>query len=148
MPAESTLVVGTIAFPLGSARGISAQCAPIAQRAIFRRTVNGELMFLGEPQYDLWGVSLSVSDQRAASDALALGSVHVVDLPVWWNHPNGGTPRRPYVPGSTYVEGTNTHYRPRMTMMVTGYQEQHDEWGAIVGWTLALEELKPAEVVP
>jgi hypothetical protein len=52
-----------------------------------------------------------------------------------------GSPDRPVVTDSSRTDGDWTFYRPQLTMRVTSYSTQTDEYGAAVGWQLDLEEI-------
>jgi hypothetical protein len=45
------------------------------------------------------------------------------------------------VSGSSRTEGSWTYYRPELTMRVVRLTTSTNEWGAVVGWTLELEEV-------
>ncbi len=53
----------------------------------------------------------------------------------------GGSPARPVVPGSSYVNGAFTVYRPRLVMLVVDLDVSREEWAAGTPWTLELEEV-------
>ena len=53
-------------------------------------------------------------------------------------HADGGTPERTVVASRT--EGGFVFYRPRLAMRVLSFDIDRDEWGAVVAWTMTLEE--------
>ena len=54
---------------------------------------------------------------------------------------SGGTAQRSVVSGSSRTVGSFTFYRPQLSMQVTNFSLQTDEWGAVVSWTLDAEEV-------
>ncbi len=57
------------------------------------------------------------------------------------SYPTGSTPARPPVSGSQRIEGTNTFYRPLLTMIITDIKNSFQEYQAINEWTITLEEV-------
>jgi len=125
-----------------SARGLSQTLDPIAAASQLRRTVNGNLKDLSAPQFRKYVSAISCNDQNApALDGVWPGLELTVDCVATLSFKTGGTPQRPVVPGSLRTEGEFTIYRPRLLMKVVSYSEQEDEWGAVISWTLNLEEV-------
>ncbi len=126
-----------------SARGLSQQLSPLEQMSNQRRTINGTLIDLAASQFQKYISSISGNDQQSpAFDGNWPGKIVTVDCIVELAYPtSGGSPAKPVVPGSSRVEGDFTFYRPRLTMIIASYQTTLDEWGAIVGWQLDLEEV-------
>jgi hypothetical protein len=146
LPAEGTLLVlSGMGIPLYSARGLSQSLRPIGATAHAERTVNGTLVDLSAAQFRKFASTISCSDQRApAIDDIWPGMIVTVDCVATLAYPSassGAGGIRDAVEGSEITEGNFTHYRPRLEMMVMDYAEQVDEWGAVVAWSLELEEV-------
>jgi hypothetical protein len=140
--AVNTLLVLTgMGVPPYSARGLSQTLEPIAASGDVRRTVNGTLRDLSMAQFRKYRSTITCQDQTApAIDGVWPGKLLTVDCVAELSFPIGGAAERPVVPGSQRDEAGFTFYRPRLAMLVTGYSESIDEYGAAVGWQLALEE--------
>lgn len=125
-----------------SARGLQQTLTPIAQAAVLRRTVNGALVDLSVAALRKYASTITCDDQRVpALDGVWPGAQVTVDCVAELAYlTSGGTPKRTVVSSSSRVEGAFTFYRPRLTMLITGYQTSFDEYQAAVGWTLELEE--------
>lgn len=142
---DSTLLVLTgIGVTPYSARGLTQTLEVIQQAAQLRRTVDGTLVSVSQPQFQKYRSTISCTDQEApALDGVWPGLLVTVDCVAELAYPAGSSagPSRDAVPGSTRTEGDFDFYRPRLDMMVVGFTEQTDEYGASVGWTLELEEV-------
>lgn len=53
----------------------------------------------------------------------------------------GGSPEKPVVDGSARTVLSWTYYRPLLSMMMTGFNPEYDEYGAMTRWSLDLEEV-------
>lgn len=138
------LRLSPISIPLYSARAVTETLAPIQIAARYGRTVNGELIDLSAIQLRKYGVSLTCTDQQSpALSGVWPGQILTVDciseLAYETNSDNG--PERTVVEGSSREESGFTFYRPRLTMMVTAFSYNTDEYEALIGWTLTLEEV-------
>jgi hypothetical protein len=141
MSDDTLLVLAGVGIPAYSARGLSQQLEPIDGAANMRRTINGALNDLSVVQFRKYRSTISCSDQEPpAVDGVWPGRVVTVDCVAELSYPVGGTPQRPVVAGSERIEGDFTFYRPQLTMLVTGFSVQRDEWGAEVQWQMELEE--------
>ena len=77
-----------------------------------------------------------------ALDGIWPGAVVIVDCVAELSYvTSGGSPDRTVVSGSSRTEGSFTYYRPQLTMMVTRFNVNTDEWKAVVGWDMTLEEV-------
>jgi hypothetical protein len=45
------------------------------------------------------------------------------------------------VAGSSRTEAGFTFYRPQLTMLITDFNVNRDEWGNATSWTMNLEEV-------
>lgn len=140
------LRLAPIDVPPYSARGIRQTLEPIDGGQL-RRTVNGTLIDLSESIFRKYRSSITCTDQQhPALSGVWIGETLTVDCVVELAYLTaGGSPERSLASTTddtaTRTEGLYTFYRPRLTMMVTGWSVQRDEWGASVGWTLDLEEV-------
>jgi hypothetical protein len=124
-----------------SARGLQQTLEPIDQAAVLRRTINGILVDMSSPQFQKYKSTITGNDHKPPScDGLWPGRQIIVDCIAEMAYPNGGTPQRPVVDGSSYSEAGFVFYRPRLTMIVVAFAIQADEWGAQVGWHMDIEE--------
>jgi hypothetical protein len=149
--ADVTLLrLSPIGIPPYSARGISQTLEPIDAAASMRRTVNGTLVDISASQFRLYKSSISCTDQdHPALDGIWPGQILTVDCicELSYADTTDGSPSRPLA--DTSAERTDEGYvffRPQLTMMVTGYKVDNDEWGHDIGWTLDLEEVAPENV--
>jgi hypothetical protein len=143
MAGETVLVISAIGVPPYSARGLTQTLEPIAAALNQRRTVNGALVNLAPTQFKKYRSKITCTDILApAIDGMFPGLEVTVDCVAELAYLTaGGTPQRTVVDGSSRVEGAFTYYRPRLTMMVTGFTDSEDEYGATVAWSLDLEEV-------
>jgi hypothetical protein len=137
------LVLDGQGLPPYSGRGITQTLDPIGQAANMRRTVNGDLKDISFSGFRKYKSQLSCNDQLApALDGVWPGQTVQVDCISELSYKTaGGSAQRTPVPGSSRKEGLYTYYRPRLTMKVMDYSVSTDEYGAQVGWQLALEEI-------
>jgi hypothetical protein len=141
MADETVLALSGIGVPSYSARGLTQTLEPIDQATNLQRTINGSLLDLSSPSFRKYKSAITGSDQRAPScDGLWPGRQVVVDCIAELAYADGGAAQRPAVDGSSVSEAGFTYYRPRLTMIVTGFQVSKDEWGAVAAWTMTLEE--------
>ncbi len=139
---DSVLVISGFGVPPYSARGLSQTLTPIDQAKSIRRTVNGDLVDLSLAQFRKYSSEITCSDQQPPAFAgLWPGQLVDVDCVAELVMTSGGTAERDIVSGSEREESGFTFYRPRLTMRVTSYSMQRDEYGAITQWTLSLEEV-------
>lgn len=142
-----------IGVPPYSARGLTQTLQPIDGATSQRRTVNGTLVNVSADQFQKYSSSISGSDiAPPAVDGAWPGKVLTVDcIPELAVLDPSSTVEattelemalgRTAVPGSIRRDGGFIYYRPRLTLMVTGYNLSADEWAAGVSWTLNLEEV-------
>jgi hypothetical protein len=139
---ETLLVISGPGVSPYSARGLSQTLTPIQAAQNTRRTVNGSLIDISAAQFRKFRSTISCTDQNTpALDGIWPGEQVTVDCVATLSYKTvGGSPSRPVVPGSSYVEGAFTIYRPRLTMIVMNFAVQEDEYGAAISWSLDLEE--------
>jgi hypothetical protein len=140
---ETLLAISVMGVPFYSARGLSQTLETIDGAKMMRRSINGVLTDLAHTQFRKYKSKISCTDIRApALDGIWPGMTVVVDCAAYLTYPVGGTPQRPVVPGTTpFTEGSHVMYQPRLTMLVTTYTSQYDEYPCDVAWELELEEV-------
>lgn len=138
---DTLLVLSGMGVAPYSARALTQTLQPIAQAAQQRRTVNGALVDVSASQFQKYRSTITCTDQASpALEGVWPGAELVVDCVAELSYETmTGAPAREVV-ASREADGF-TFYRPRLTMLVTDFSVQTDEWGASVGWTLGLEEV-------
>ncbi len=139
------LAMSTIGVPLYSARGLTQVLTPAPEaKPTPRRTINGELRWLGLTQMQKFDSTITCTDQEApAFDGLWPGMSLIIDCVCELGYPIGGSPIRPVVSGSSRsnFDATYTYYRPQITFMVVDYQESNAEYQHDYQWQLNLREI-------
>ena len=140
---STLLVLSGVGVPEWSARGLTQTLRPIRAAASQRRTINGTLTNLSETQFEKYESTISGQDHQSPSvNGVWPGRIVTVDCIVELAYEsNSGGPDRTAVAGSEREEGGFSFYRPQLTMMVTSFRINTDEWGAEVGWRIELEEV-------
>jgi hypothetical protein len=164
---ETILSIDGIAFPVGSARGISETIEPI-QAGELRRTVNGTLVDLTRSEFRKYAVRLSCDDQgfpaldgiwtgqqvtiscasemrqRAATTEITLGRDAVAGS-VRAENPTTGAPITVSdVTGRVVTLASApaiVSYRPALVCRVVSWSGDFAEWDAENGWYISLEEI-------
>ncbi len=151
MTGFTVLELSGVGVPPYSARGLTQTLDPIPQAIQLRRTVNGNLSDTSDDVMRKYVSTISGNDQQPpAVDGVWPGRLLVVscivELAVFGTiqelteDTTEGLFGRPYVPGSVRHESGFTYYRPLLTMRVQTFNINRDEWGAVVSWTMTLEE--------
>ena len=140
---SDVLILSGIGVPPYSARGASQTLEPIASSQQLRRTINGELIDISRAAFRKYRSTISCVDQQPpAIDGVWPGRVLTVGCISELSYLTaGGAPARPLVSGSSRTEGDYTFYRPSLTMRVVAFSQDTDEYGAVVSWSLQLEEV-------
>lgn len=143
MSVVSNLAIDLINSSDYASRGISQSLALIKQASQLKRTVNGTLVDIGLAQFRKYRSTISGRDQLPpAFDGIHPGLQVVVSCAAELSYlTSGGSPSRTVVSGSSRTEGAWTFYRPQLTMRVISFDQQSDEWGAGVNWSIELEEV-------
>jgi hypothetical protein len=143
LPAEGTLLIlSDIGVPLYSARGLTQTLTPIQQASDLRRDINGNLVDLSLPQFQKYATEVTCKDRRApALDGIWPGHIISISCVTELSYPNGGAAARPAVPGSEYIEGGFTFYRPIIRIRVKDINLSGDEWPSDYAWKLGGEEI-------
>lgn len=142
MPEMTNFEVDLFALSDYASRGIRQSLNVIAAAKAYRRTINGTLIDYSQLQFRKYSSNVSCSDQvPPALDGIYPGATIVVKCASELSYVTGGAADRDVVAGSSRTEGAFTYYRPELTMLVTDFSYQFDEWGATVGWSMDLEEI-------
>lgn len=142
---DTLLIMTTIGLPLYSARGLTQTLEPVGEaKATPRRTINGELRWLGINAMRKYSSEITCTDQNApALSGIWPGMTVLVDCVPELCYPTvGGSPERTVVTGSsrTTTDGF-TYYRPQMTFMVVDVSEGMQEYQHDYQWKLSLLEV-------
>lgn len=137
------LQLSTMGVPLFSARGLTQTLEPIEAAGSMRRSINGLLVDLSVPELRKYRSVITGNDvdppgfgtvwpgRQVTVDCISeLGYLTV-----------SGSAERTVVSGSQRAVGDFTYYRPQLVMRVVRYNTNTDEWGAVVSWSLELEEV-------
>lgn len=164
---ETLLQIEGVGFPAFSARGCQQDLSLIQEPELFKRTINGELLFLGEEGHGKYTSTITCQDKGIpAISHLSRGAVVKVSCIQTLTQPlveGKATLTRPSVPGSLLCfDGSGKkeafhvteelltpesasegfiRFRPILTMRILHFRFKTDEWGAKVGWALELEEV-------
>jgi hypothetical protein len=139
---QTLLQISVMGVPLYSARNLSQTLEPINALNNLRRSINGVLIDVNNPQFYKYKSKITCTDVRTPSiDGIWPGLTVTVDCVAYLCYPAGGTAQRLMISGSQYTEGSFVFYRPRLTMLVTSSTMQVDEWAGTVPWELDLEEV-------
>lgn len=130
-------------FPPWSTRRAVQSLIPIPASVQLRRTVNGSLKDLSNPDFQKFISTISCADVQPPDFGNAWpGALVTVDCIQELSYlTSGGSAQRTVVPGSSRVEGDFTFFRPRLTMRIVNFSMEEDEWAAGVSWSLDLEEV-------
>lgn len=151
MTQPTVLVLTGIGIPPYSARGLKQTLAPIDAASNMKRTINGGLADVSDPLFRKYQSTITGSDQSPpATDLVWPGRLLSVDCIVELSQEGSLTATDPIIIGDlgrVPVEWPPREadgfvfYRPRLTMRVTGWNIDTDEWDKAIGWTLNLEEV-------
>lgn len=139
-----------------SARGVTQTLEPITGAGAggsvmgtwLRRDVNGFLQNWSIASFQKYRSVISARDTESPClDASWYGITIGVSCVLELSFPTGGAAARPAVAGSarTEIQGDNvtsiTFYRPYLTMMLSGIQDNFSEYEGFYSWQLTLEEV-------
>ncbi len=123
---ESLIVINEIAFPLGSARGITLGVSPIAQAFTQARDQQMGLVDLSHPRAKQYKLTLSCDDQESPT---------LADANIW----PGNTVNVSF-PGKVIGSSGDTSGNITGQYLVGQWQVGWDEWAAQNKWTIDLEQ--------
>jgi len=142
MTDTTLLFLAGVGVPPYSARGLTQTLEPIDAAQNIQRSINGEPMDLSSEQFRKYKSTISCSDQQPpAVDGVWPGHYVTVDCVFELCYPEYGVPQRTAVEGSQREESGFIFYRPRLYMIVMGFNATKDEYGATTGWSMELEEV-------
>lgn len=153
---ESYLTITGVTFPPFSCRDITQILCPVSQGEM-RRTVNGELCFVGSRQHFKYTSTVMGHDdalpgfQQAWIGAqVRVGCISTLTEEIR-AFDEAGAPllSRAVVPGSLKIDragdgeaqSCTARYRPMLDMRITGFQFCDGEWEKGARWRLDLEEI-------
>ena len=144
--AIAELVITGMGVPPFSVRGVTQTLEPIDDAADIRRTINGTAVNLSQVAFQKYFSEISCEDiDVPAIDQIIVGMEVTVEcvqeLSYAGSLPLAGNNSRTAVTGSAREANGFVFYRPVLTMLVVGHSVEHDEWGAVTGWSLELEEV-------
>lgn len=128
-----------------SSRAATQTLEPIQQAgAGIYRDVNGVSRQAGGTSFQKYRSTISCTDQRPfAADGVWPGKQVTVGciVKLAYQAASDAVPQRTPVSGSEIEENGWVFYRPELSMRVTAFSIQEDEYGAEVGWRMDLEEV-------
>ena len=142
--ADTLLVISSMGNFQYQARGLIQTLGLIPQATDLERSVNGKLINMGYPVFRKYMSKITCTDLDAPPlDGIWPGMLVTVHCAASLSYANGnpGSPGRPEVSGSSYVQGGFTFYRPVLEMLVKTFSENWEEWKGDMGWALELEEV-------
>lgn len=138
------LVLSPLYLPPYSVRALSQSLKPIAAAGVLARDINGTLVNLSDMNFRKYESRVTCRDGQAMPfDGIYPGYQLTVDCVVELSYEDttAATPSKTVVPGSSRSEDGLIFYRPRLIMQIVDWQNDFDEWDALIGWSLLLEEV-------
>lgn len=142
--ADTLLTISAFGSLLFQGRGLTQTLEPIKESVQLQRTVNGTLVDISNPIFRKYTSRITCSDvDPPPLDNLWAGMEVTVGCAVvlCYATGNSGSPFKPEVSGSSYVDGSFTFYRPLLDMRISAINESFDEWKCATSWTIELEEI-------
>ena len=128
-----------------STRAATQSLEPIGQAgANIYRDVNGVLRTVGgATTFQKYRSSISGSDMRPiAVNGVWPGKLVTVQCIATLGYLSATeAPARTVVPGSSFIEGDWTFYRPELSMMVLSWSLEEEEYEGAINWSMELEEV-------
>lgn len=167
---ETELSISIGGLPPFSARGCEQELTPIIQGE-FHRTINGDLIYLGEDTHTKYKSLITCNDKTViATDGLHRGNeIQLGCIQRLWQKVAPDQKEiildKIPVPGSVYAIDNNSAtieivnedgrkvmltepnnggfvcYRPLLSMRIIQYKLRTNEWGVKVGWQIECEEI-------
>lgn len=139
----SVLVITGLGASPYALRGATQTLSPIDASVQMRRTINGSLIDLSNSAFRKYRSTISGNDQLPpAFNGIWPGlQVTVKCISELSYKTTGGSAAKTVVSGSSRAVGDYTFYRPELTMRVVSFEQDTDEYGAAVSWSLELEEV-------
>jgi len=142
--ADTLLVISGMGDFQYQARGLTQTLGLIPEATDLVRSINGKLIDMGNPVFRKYLSKISCTDVDAPPlDGIWPGMLVTVHCAASLSYATGnhGSPGRPEVSGSSYVQGSFTFYRPVLEMLVKTFTESFEEWKGDNVWVLELEEV-------
>lgn len=141
-PTRTLLVLNNMGIPLYSARGLTQTLKPITEAVQLFRSINGAMMDFSLAAFQKYSTTITCTDRRAPRmDGVWPGRVVTMHSVAELSYlTSGGSPIRGVVPGSSYVEGDYTFYRPILNVMLMNIEQQAQEYPGDVAWSAEFEE--------
>lgn len=142
--ADTLLTISVFGSLQYQARGLTQTLEPIKESMQLQRTVNGTLVDISNPIFRKYASHISCSDVDAPPiDNLWVGMEVTVGCAVSLSYQTGnsGSPYKPEVSGSSYIQGSFTFYRPLLDMRIMSISQSFDEWKCATSWNIELEEI-------
>jgi hypothetical protein len=142
--ADTLLTISGFGEMLYQARGLHQTLEIIREASQLARTIDGLLIDVSNPQFRKYASKITCSDVNAPpTDNVWPGMEVVVGCAarLCYLVGNPGSPARPVVHGSEYINGHFVFYRPELTMLVRDITLDLDEWNTTISWTMTLEEI-------
>lgn len=149
---ETELILSLGGLPPLSARGCIQELVPVEQGKL-RRTLNGELVFVGNPRSKYRSIIYCADKTSLATEGLSPGSVVQVGcIQRLWQKvlpamDEGQKPISVERIDNNQIQLQERRipcfvsYRPWLSMRTVRYTLHTNEWGLKVGWRLELEEI-------
>lgn len=136
------VITGGLNIPPYSTRAATQTLQPIGGSSQLKRTVNAVLTNVGDAAFRKF-VSVITSNDQQVPEFIFPGLQVTVDCLVELSRKTigGGGAIRTVVGGSERVDGAFTFYRPQLIMRVVMFAINRDDYQAISGWSLNLEEV-------
>lgn len=164
---NSELLIEGVHFPQYALTGCVQEVFPLGKKNLFKRTVNGELVYVGDAIDQKYGMIISCAEDSfpslnhfvqgnsvkvssiipltqslnegkcLLSKSAVLGSIRVCDRE--GNIAEFSTSGQEII-AKNLTEGCVT-YRPQLIMRITHFSLIWDEWGEKSRWTLELDEI-------
>lgn len=136
------LALSTIDLPPYAARGATEDITLIEQAGPLRRTINAILVDVSDTAFDKYRINVDCEDMQTPSfDGVRRGQVVIVNCISEFSYKLPGSANRPIAPGSYRERDGFAFYKPQLTCMVIDFETSRDEYGAVSGWSLELEEV-------
>jgi len=136
------LRITSMNFPPYCTRQAIQTLTPIPAATQLARTANGVLLDVSDPDllFRKFASNISCTDYQTPEFTWPGVEVTVDCCAELGYKPGSGVQIRTAVDGSIRHDGDYIFYRPRLIMRVRAYAISRDDWQAVTGWTLDLEE--------
>lgn len=141
--AYTTLTLAGIGEAPYAMRGLDMQFEPLQQAGVIVRNINFGVFDIGEPELDLYRVTISCTDQRAPPfGGLRRGQVVTLSSAIEMGQVSLSSSRP--AAGGTETEDGVTYFRPQLLCVVMDFSWGGNEYSRSMPWSLTLEEIPAA----